>query len=136
MKKAFLYILTILTLASCEKAIEKAKEDAVIDAMTNGQWIVQEYLKGATSVKSSFAPYLFQFKKNETVDAINNGSVERTGTWQANSNAMTITSQFSNTGEPLSLLNGTWTIKSTTWTSVDAERTEGSELRKLKLIKQ
>lgn len=136
MKKAFLYILIILALASCEKAIEKAKEDAVIDAMTNGRWIVQEYLKGATSVKSSFAPYQFQFKKNETVDAINNGSVERTGTWQANSSAMTISSQFSNTGEPLSLLNGTWTIKSTTWTSVDAERTEGSELRILKLIKQ
>jgi len=104
--------------------------------MTNGQWTVTSYIKGGTDVTTDFAPYKFQFKTNFTVDAINSGTLEKTGTWNADANAQTITSAFANATNPLTLLNGTWNITNTTWTSVQANQTVGAELRTLRLDKQ
>lgn len=135
MKKLLPFVLLLL-LASCSKQIRKEQENLVVQAMTNGQWAITSYIKGGTDMTADFAPYKFQFKTNFTVDAINNGTIEKTGTWNADANAQTITSTFPNAINPLALLNGTWTITSTTWTSVQASQTVGTELRTLRLDKQ
>lgn len=115
---------------------QQEQENLVVQAMVNGQWKVTNFSKGASNVTGNFANYDFQFKTNNTVDAINSGSVEKTGTWNADPTAQTITSNFTNAADPLALLNGTWLITNTTWTSVEAKQTAGGELRILRLDKQ
>jgi hypothetical protein len=123
-------------LASCTKEnIQKKQENLIIQAMVNGQWKVTSYVKGGTDVTTDFALYKFQFKTNLTVDAINSSTVEKTGTWNADADALTITSNFPNAINPLVLLNGTWQITNTTWTSVQANQTVSGEVRNLRLDK-
>jgi len=107
----------------------------VLQAMTNGHWIVTTFDKGGVDRAGDFQTYQFKFNTNLTVDAIKNGSVEKTGTWTANTDDKTITSTFPGVSEPLELLNGTWIITKTTWTSVDAYQNTGGELRVLHLDK-
>ncbi len=35
---------------SCKKAVEKKVQDMVMDAITNGEWIVEQYLEGETNL--------------------------------------------------------------------------------------
>jgi hypothetical protein len=129
-------MLTTLLFTSCKEAIEDAKEDAVIKAMTEGQWKVTNYQKGNTDATSSFSGYSFQFYKNQTVDALKNSAVEKKGTWVGNGANFTIQATFTNATEPLILLNGTWRITNSTWTSVDAIQSVNGEQRVLRLNKQ
>ena len=129
-------MLTALLFTSCKDAIEDAKEDAVIKAMTEGQWKVSNYQKGNTDATSSFTGYSFQFYKNQTVDALRNSAVEKKGTWLGDGTNFTIQASFSNVTEPLILLNGTWQITNTTWTSVNAVQTINGEPCVLRLDKQ
>jgi hypothetical protein len=133
MKK--LYPLLLLSiLVGCKK--EKKAENIVIQAMVNGQWKVTNFSKGGTDMTTSFSTYKFQFKTDFTVDAINNGSVEKTGSWNADAAAQSITSTFSNAVNPVALLNGTWAITNNSWTWVEAKQTLNGELLSLRLDKQ
>lgn len=129
-------ILILATFAGCTKEqIEQQQQTAIIEAMTNGQWKVTKYIKGGTDVTTDFSTYKFQFKNDFTVDAINNSVVEKTGTWNADATARTITSNFTNATNPLVLLNGTWNITNNSWTWVEASQTVGTESRTLRLDK-
>ena len=126
MKRFFVLFLVLSSVGCIKKAIEEKKEDLVVKAVTDGQWKVMWYHCNGAYVNSYFTPYTFQFKENNTVDAINNGVVENTGSWQASAESKTITSHFSNTtSDALICLNHTWTIKTSTWTSVNAYRVNG-----------
>ena len=123
MKRFFVLFLVLSSFGCIKKAIEKKQEDLVVKAVTDGQWKVVWYHCNSAYVNTLYEPYAFQFKENNTVDAINNGSVENTGTWQASAESKTITSNFSNTNSSaLLLLNYTWTITGSSWTSVNARR--------------
>ena len=132
MKKLYPLVLLFI-LAAC---IKKKQEDAVINAMVNGQWKVTNFNKGGTDRTLDFGTYKFQFKTNLTVDAINNGTTEKTGSWNADATAQTITSNFLNAVNPLALLNGTWKITNNSWTWVEAQQTVNNELLMLRLDKQ
>lgn len=131
-----LLLLPLLFFSSCEEAVEQAQEDALVSLIVNGQWVVTKYIKGGTDVTADFALYRFQFQRNEKVDAIKNGSVEKTGTWLGNAAARTITSEFSNANATLTLLNGTFTITDSGLTYVEASQTVGGEVRSLRLDKR
>lgn len=133
MKNLYPVVLLII-LAACNK--EKKAENIVVQAMVNGQWKVTSFNKGGTDVTSSFSSYKFQFKSNFTVDAINNGTVEMTGNWDADAVAQSITSNFTNAGDPVVLLNGTWAITNNSWTWVEAKQTLNGQLYTLRLDKQ
>ena len=134
MKKLYVFILiTIFT--GCIKTAQQVQENIVIQAVTTGQWKVTTFINDGTDVTSSFAPYTFQFKTNFTVDAYNNGSVENTGTWNADAGSKTITSNFSNPSTTLLLLNGTWSITNSTMTSVDATLTLNGKTKTMRLDK-
>lgn len=133
MKKLY-PLLFLIILAGCKK--EKKAENIVVQAMVNGQWKVTNFNKGGTDMTNNFATYKFQFKADYTVDAINNGNVEKTGTWNADAVAQSITSNFTNAANPVALLNGTWTITNNSWTWVEAKQTTNGELINLRLDKQ
>ena len=136
MKKLYTPIFLVILFGCTKEQIQEKQENLVIQAMVNGQWTITNYDKGGADVTTDFSSYKFQFKNNLTVDAINNGNIEKTGTWNADATALTITSNFANAVNPLVLLNGTWTIQNTTWTSVQANQIVSGELRTLRLDKQ
>lgn len=135
MKSVFAVALFCVALSSCKKAVQNAQEDLVIKAMTDGQWRVTKFMRDGTDVTASFAPYKFQFRENNTVEAINNGAAETVGSWSANAEAKTIASNFSSGNGTVSLLNGTWIITRNSWTYVEATQTVNAELRSLRLDK-
>jgi hypothetical protein len=135
MKKVILAISLILILGGCKKSIDKLKENAVISAMTDGQWVVTNFVKNGTVITPDFSTYKFQFYSNQTVDAINNGVVEKTGTWDGDATSMTITANFPGSGATLTMINGTWHIDNNSWTYVVASQTSNSETKALRLEK-
>lgn len=135
MKKLLSIVLIILLLTGCKKFIENKKEDAIVNAMTSGQWVVTSFSQNNIDMTSSFSGYKFQYYSNNTVDAIKNSVVEKTGTWNGDAASLTISANFSNVVEPLSLLNGNWHIDNNSWTFVLASQSTGGETRILRLDK-
>jgi hypothetical protein len=135
MKKVIIAVSLVFFLGGCKKSIDKLKENAVISAMTDGQWVITNFVNNGTVVTPDFGAYKFQFYSNQTVDAINNGVVEKTGTWDGDASAMTITANFPNSGATLTLINGTWHIDNNSWTFVVASQTLNSESKTLRLEK-
>ncbi len=128
-------LFSFLFLVSCQKLKENIQEDMVMKAMTDGQWHVSSFTKANENKTADFAPYRFQFRADRTVDALNNGNKEKTGTWEADPNSRTIMSSFSNAAPVLMLLNGTWTITNNSWTFVEASQTINGETFRLRLDK-
>ena len=103
MKKLIPLFLIVISLGSCEKAVEKIGEDLVIKAMTDGQWKITKFTQNSTDITSSFSGYKFQYYSNKTVDAILNGVTERSGTWDGNASAMTTSANFPGATNPILL---------------------------------
>ena len=134
MKNGILFLCLVLFLGSCKKLIENGQEDAVVKAMTTGQWKVTSFVKDGIDVTGDFSDYKFQFYKNGTVQAFKNGIVENTGTWTADADTYTINAQFNNASYPLLLLNATFLITDAADTYVVANTING-EPRALRLQK-
>lgn len=135
MKKVIIALSLVLVLGGCKKTIDKLKENAVISAMTDGQWVITNFVNNGAVITSDFSTYKFQFYSNKTVDAINNGVVEKTGTWDGDASAMTITANFPNSGSTLTLINGIWHIDNNSWTFVVASQNSNTDVRALRLEK-
>lgn len=136
MKKLYALFLLLIVLGSCKKAVEKIGEDLVVKAMTDGQWKITKFTQNGTDITSSFSGYKFQYYSNRTVDAILNGTKERTGNWDGNASAMTTWADFPGATNPISLINGTWNITNSGWTYVEATQINGAETKTLRLDKQ
>jgi len=136
MKRLIPLFCIMILLGSCDKAVEKIGEDLVIKAMTDGQWKVTKFTQNSTDITASFSGYKFQYYSNKTVDAILNGTTERTGVWDGNASTMTTSANFAGAPNPISLINGTWNITDSGWTYVEAKQTNGTEVKTLRLDKQ
>jgi hypothetical protein len=135
MKRLTIFLLSLTLISGCKKAIDKAAEDAILDAMTSGQWVVTSFKTNGTDITTDFAGYKFQYYRNYDVDAFKNDTLQKTGTWQPDAPAMNISASFLNVTNPLLLINGTWHITDNSWTYVKATMTVGSETRTLRLDK-
>ena len=135
MRYVVLVLAGLILAGGCKKKVEQVQMDALMNLITNGQWKVTSFKRGSEDVTGQFAPYSFQFKKNETVDAIKTGAVEKTGTWLGSATARTIQSSFGNVPEPLSLLNGTWLVSKTSTTHVEASQNVNGQKLALRLDK-
>ena len=134
--KTFLPLLLILLFfTGCKKTIEKLQEDAIIKAMTDGQWKITSFTLNGADITSSFSSYKFQYYSNKTVDAFNNGSVEKTGTWDGDAATMTTSANFTGVVVPLSHVNGSWQINNSSWTYVVASQVVGAETKVMRLDK-
>ena len=136
MKKFTVFIGMISLLAGCKKTIDNIQEDLVIKAMIDGQWKVTNFTHNGSNITTDFTTYKFKYYSNKTVDAINNGTVEKTGNWDGNASAMTTSANFANAAYPLSLINGSWHIDNNSWTYVIASQLIGSETKTMRLDKQ
>jgi hypothetical protein len=134
--KPLLIILSLVCLAGCKKTIEKKAENAILKAMTDGQWAITSFISDGSNITSDFSGYRFQYFDNYTVNAIKNGTVEATGNWDGDVSAMNIIANFPNATDPLLLLNGTWHVTDNSWSYVEATMTVGNTIRSLRLDKQ
>lgn len=138
MKK--LLLLTSLFIAtgsllSCKKAIEQKKEDIVVDAITNGIWVVEQYIENSVNISNDFLDYDFQFFKDGTVKGSKSGNISN-GTWTGSASNYTITSNFPGASDPVLKLNGSWKITDSYWDYVEAEMTTPSGKNILHLRKK
>ncbi len=135
MKRIFLFFVVLVVFTACEKTIQKTQDELITSVITNGQWRVSNFTKGGINITNDFTDYKFQFQSNKTVDAIKNGSIQATGTWEANAVARTITSGFQSVQNPFPLLNGVWTVTNNSWTFVEATKTTANEIYTVRLDK-
>lgn len=135
MKKLLLFITVIFLFAGCKKTIERIKQDMVINAMTDGQWIITSFKKNGTDITSDFTGYKFQYYKDKTVDAIKDGVVQMTGTWDGDASSMTTWANFTGSTAPLNMINGSWHIDNNSWTFVEATQS-GTDTKRMRLDKQ
>jgi len=117
--------LLLLALTSCQKLIDKKKEQAAMDIITNGVWYVEQYFADTTNITSDFLNYTFQFKDNGTVNGTN-GNISADGTWKASVPNRTITSDFPTANDPIKKLNGDWKITDSYVDYVEAEMSTAS----------
>ncbi|MCY7310875.1 MAG: hypothetical protein SGI96_09930 [Bacteroidota bacterium] len=138
MKKVAIFIFaSILLSASCsKKKVEEVKADLLIQILTDGQWSVTLLTANTTDYTPAFAGHRFKFYENRTVDATNNGILEKTGTWDASSTSMTTSSNFVGATHPLILLNGTWNITQSSSRIVKATQTNGTEVKTVNLYRE
>jgi hypothetical protein len=134
-KPIILSVSALFLFTGCKKAIENAAEDLVLKAMTDGQWAITSFTRNGTDITSDYSVYKFKYYSNKTVDALNNGVVERTGNWDGDAATMTTSANFSGAPYPLNLINGSWHITRNSWTYVEATQT-GSETKTMRLDKQ
>jgi len=92
----------------------------VMDAITHGEWIVDQYLEGSNNLSSQFSAYRFKFNDDGTLISTAD-SVSTNGTWAPNVADYTIKSDFPTATDPLKKLNGLWKIKDSDWDYVKAE---------------
>ena len=135
MKKLTLFLGFFILMLSCKKTKEKIGTNLIVQAMTNGQWVITSFNDNGTNKTADFSAYKFQFHSDYTVDAINNNTVEKTGSWNGNTTNQSITAAFSGATNPLLLINGTWIITDNSWTYVEAKKTEGADIKTLRLDK-
>jgi hypothetical protein len=136
MKKWVIAFGLLFLFTGCKKTIEKIVGDAILQAMTDGQWAITSFTQNGTDITSSFSGYKFKYYSNKTVDAIKNGSIEMTGNWDGDSNTMTTYANFTGATAPLSLVNGTWHISNNSWTYIAVTQTNGTEIKTMRLDKQ
>jgi hypothetical protein len=134
--KITLVIAFIFLFSGCKKAVENVQQDLVIRAMTDGQWGVTSFTQNGNNLTADFASYKFKYYSNKTVDAIKNGTVEKTGTWDGDAASMTTWANFTTPPYPLNLINGSWHIDRNSWTYVEATQITGTETRTMRLDKQ
>lgn len=139
MKKLYLLLpVWLLFVFSCKKAEEikeEAQQNALVDLMVSGQWVVSSFTVNSSDITADFSGYKFQYFRNKTVNAIKNNVVEKTGTWDGDIVNRTTWANFPSVPNPLLLINGTWNIVDSGLTYVIASQTSGSDVKVMRLDK-
>jgi hypothetical protein len=130
------FLLFSISFFSCKKAIENKQRDMLIDAITNGEWQVHQYVEGPVDITYQFYGYSFKFEEQGAVHAKFVGSPYADGTWAGDINNFTITSQFPAATDPVNKLNGVWKLTDSYWDYVEAEMITASGKNILHLLKK
>lgn len=141
MKVKFLSIYLLFFLLAntgCKKAIEAIKEQAVVDAITDGIWTVTKYTEGGTNKTADYTGWEFQYYNNGTSVARKTGFTDVPGTWSGNATDWTFTANFTVTPPvPLDKLAGVWTVtRAVAANKGSYARTVGGVVYELELTKK
>jgi hypothetical protein len=139
MKKTTILTASLLILLfipfSCKKYIQQQEQNYIVDLVTNGKWRITGYLDHQTNnITDSFAGYLFQFNKDNTLYGVRNGQ-QTNGTWTVDISKKSITSNFPTASYPITRLNFTWIITDSYTDSVAAKATVDTSYNILNLHK-
>jgi len=131
---ALLFCLLVIPF-SCKKFIQQQEENYIVNLVTNGKWQITGYQDHMiNNLTDSFAGYLFQFNKDNTLYGVKFGQ-QTYGTWAVDINKKSITSNFPTASYPLTLLNHTWIITDSYTDSVAAKTAVDTSFNILNLHK-
>jgi hypothetical protein len=136
MKKLLYLCLVVVLLPGCKKTIDRIRQDMVMDAMTDGQWEITSFIVSGNNLTADFTGYSFKYYSNKTVDAIVNGTVKQTGSWDGDAETMTTWANFTPPSYPLEMINGDWHIDRNSWTYVEASQQANGQTKKMRLDKK
>ena len=125
--------LALILCLSCSKST--IQTNIIIDAITNGRWIVDQFKENDQDYTAQFASFEFQFENAGTVTAYKT-NIGTSGTWIADIPSRTIFAKFPLTNDTLKRLNDTWKVYNNTLTIVEANPTNMNRTAYLKLIKK
>jgi len=106
-----------------------------MEAITHGEWVVEQYFEGSNNLSNLFLDYHFKFNEDGTLISTAN-SVSTDGTWMPNVSDYTIKSDFPTATDPLKKLVGLWKIKDSDWDYVKAEMSTADGTKLLILRKK
>lgn len=96
---------------SCKKKIEEIKEQAVVDAMTDGTWTVTRFIENNTNITSGFVGWEIKYFNNNTLTVTKVGNPVVNGIWSGDASTFSFTSSFTTAAPaPLEKLPGTWLV--------------------------
>jgi hypothetical protein len=127
------FALALTLCLSCSKST--IQSNIIIDAITNGRWIVDQFKENDQDYTTQFASYEFQFENAGTVTAYK-ANIATNGTWIPDIPTRTIFAKFPLTNDTLKRLNDTWKVYNNTLTIVEANPTNTGRSAYLKLIKK
>lgn len=130
-----LLLLLIVGAFSCKKDIENKQRDLLIDAITNGVWVIEEYKEGTVNITATFDGYEFKFTDTGSVSATRD-TATTSGTWVGDITNYSIASNFPGADDPIKKLNGIWKITDSYWDYVKAEMTTSNGKNILHLRKK
>ena len=141
MKKRFQIVFIAICIVlniGCKKAVEVAKQEAVVDAITDGIWIVTNFKQGSVDITASFSGWEFQYLPDGKSLANKTGNSTVNGTWLGNSLNFTFTANFSTTPPiPLDKVAGTWTVtRAVSTNKASYAKTEAGVLYEMDLTKK
>ncbi len=141
MRKYFLIAtitINIVLNVGCKKAVDAAKEEVVVGAITDGIWTVTSFKQSSVDITNSFSGWEFQYLTNGTSLANKTGASTVNGTWSGNSTNFTFTANFNSTPPtPLEKLAGTWTVTRAVSTNKGSyAKTEGGVFYEMDLTKK
>ena len=134
-KQTSYLLATIIVLSICLGCSKTIEKDIIIDAMTNGRWIIAQFKENNLDCSAQFASYEFQFENGGTITAYNT-AFNTSGIWIADIPSRTIFAKFPVTNDTLKKLNDTWKVYNNTLTIVEANPTDISRSAYLKLVKK
>lgn len=128
-----LVLLCALLASSCQKLIDKKKEQIAMEFITTHDWYVEQYLEGGNDKTSEFTNFIFRFNTDYSVTGMRDRETY-SGTWQPEISTISITSLFATAPAPLNWLNGTWKLKDSSTEFVKAEMpgTNGKNVLRLR----
>ena len=136
MKNAYTILALLcltLTLSSCRKAVVELQTKTLIEIITSGRWVIDQFTEGTTAYTQDYQGYEFKFNENGTVDAFL-GSAVTTGSFSVDALNKRISSRFPSGSTPLLLrLNETWTVTNASLTQVEAKPSDPARTAYLKI---
>ena len=130
-----IFLLFVISSSGCKKLIEKKQESMVMDAIVNGQWLVEQFHENGTDITPEFTSFTIQFYEDHSVKAMRESDITA-GTWEPDVNNASISASFPTAADPVKKFNGLWKITDSEWTFVKAEMKTSSGRNILHLRKK
>lgn len=131
-----LLLIGAVAFISCKKVVEQQAENFIVALITNNIWLVSNFQEGTNNLTADFGPYEFKFNRDMSVWGSRLGAANEVGTWEMFSADTSIISNFPSSPYPVQKLNGKWSFRKTTTSSVEAFRFENGIELKLSLKKK
>ena len=116
--------MSAICLLGCRKAVTEIQTKALIDIITSGRWVIDQFTDASVDVTQDYRSYEFKFNENGTVDAYL-GSSMTSGTFVVDAINTRISSRFPAGSAPvLARLNETWSVTKASLSLVEAKPTD------------
>lgn len=117
----------------CKKAIEDIQTKALIEIITSGRWVIDQFTDPSSDYTQDYRTYEFKFNENGTVDAYQGTNVT-SGTFTVDALNSRISSRFPAGSAPVLMrLNETWTVTKASISLVEAKPSDATKTAFLRI---